>query len=128
MDLDHAREHAADRDWSGAADAYRVAIVSGEARPEDWRSFARALHEVGAYREALRAHGRALELALDGDRAEALFEAARTLATLGQLDEALRRLREARRAGFDGLARLQDEPDLDPLRDDPRFLNLMGRW
>jgi tetratricopeptide (TPR) repeat protein len=73
-----------------------------------------------------------LERALEGDlpaprRANALYNLACAYARTGRLDEALARLEAALAAGFADRALLATDPDLAPLRDDPRFAALLAR-
>ncbi len=53
------------------------------------------------------------------------YNQACALAHLRRPDEALRTLTRAVRAGYNNLQNLYEDPDLDPLREDPRFLDVL---
>jgi TolB-like protein len=62
-------------------------------------------------------------VAKQGDRV--LYQQAQVLAQWGERDAALERLRHARRIGDSGLIYARNDPKLDPLRGDPRFMELL---
>ena len=74
-------------------------------------------------------NGRAAKAALaelvahQGDRV--LYQQAEVLAQWGEQEAALERLGHARRIGDSGLIYARNDPKLDPLRDDPRFKELL---
>lgn len=87
----------------------------------------------------------AFALAIDGDYEGALplfeemarrqpgsfvprYNVASSLAQLGRTDEALDALDRALELGFDELAHLQNDPDLDPLRDTERYQAIIDGW
>jgi Flp pilus assembly protein TadD len=59
-----------------------------------------------------------------GDRV--LYQQAQVLAQWGDRDAAIGQLQNARRIGDSGLIYARNDPLLDPLRDDPRFAQLLG--
>lgn len=60
-----------------------------------------------------------------GDRV--LYQQGQVLAQLGDRDAAIARLQQAFAAGDSGLIYLRNDPWLDPLREDPRFRQLLER-
>ncbi len=87
----------------------------------------------------------AFALAMDGDYEGALplfeemarrqpesyvpqYNVASSLAQLGRTDESLDALDRALELGFDELAHLQNDPDLDPVRDTDRFKTIIEGW
>ena len=71
----------------------------------------------------------AAERALAALRAEmgdsALYQQAQVLAQWGQADAAITALEQARRVGDSGMIYVATDPLLDPLRSQPRFVNLI---
>lgn len=59
-----------------------------------------------------------------GDRS--LYQQAQVLAQWGERDAAIEALQRALRVGDSGLIYSRNDPFLDPLRDDPRFAQLLG--
>ncbi|MGQ9591140.1 MAG: TPR end-of-group domain-containing protein [Planctomycetota bacterium] len=56
-----------------------------------------------------------------------LYNLACAYALSGRKDEALRELEAAVSAGFDDVAHIESDPDLDSLREDPRYRDLVGK-
>lgn len=87
----------------------------------------------------------AYALAMDGDYESALplfeemarrqpesfvppYNVASSLAQLGRNDEAFEALGRALELGFDDLAHLRHDPDLEPIRQDDRFAQIIETW
>lgn len=93
--------------------------------PEDTealRFLSRAYLRMGRPQDGLAADRRLAELC-PGD-ARVRYNLACSCSLTGRRDEALEHLAEAIRLGFDDLALLRKDTDLDPLRRDPRFATL----
>jgi hypothetical protein len=78
-------------------------------------------HRLGNDAAAREAFARLMD---NGDRG--LYQQAQVLAQWGQLDTAIERLQAALRIGDSGLIYLRNDPLLDPLRNDPRFAQLLA--
>lgn len=78
-----------------------------------------ALNTIGDGTHALEWTARAL--AMDPEQVPVLYNAACTYAILGEKDKALDCLEQALRQGFRDTEWLEHDPELDPLRDHPRF-------
>jgi serine/threonine protein kinase/Flp pilus assembly protein TadD len=90
-----------------------------------WTFGASALAELGEPDKAAEWIGRAL--AIDPDEPVIQYNAACTYAGLGKVDEALRCLETATGFGFVSKEWMENDSDLDPLREDPRFQELLSR-
>jgi len=121
-----SRAHAAIGDALVQLGRLDQARAEFEAEPvEDFRlaGIAIVARRLGAGAEAESAFAR-LESA-HGDRV--LYQQAQVLAQWGRLGEAVDRLERARARGDSGLIYSRNDPFLDPLRDDPRFGELLKR-
>ena len=112
-----------------AREAYREALGVAQRHmdlnPDDPRAAtmrAVSLCRIGRVEEGLRWAERALEL--DQEDAGVRYNAACLYALAGQPEQALDRLEEAVSVGFGNRDWLAKDPDLEPLRDDPRFIRL----
>lgn len=108
--------------WDEAAELLGDLVRADPRDHEAWMLLGFALHEAGRPLDALQALDMA---ARDGAvKPSALVQRAATLASLGRATDALDALRAARDAGFSNRALIDGDADLDPLRDDPRFMAL----
>jgi predicted Zn-dependent protease len=82
-----------------------------------------ALTRSGRHEEALETDRRLV--ALQPDNPYVRYNLACSLSNLGLVDEALRELGEAVRLGYDDVAHMQADPDLQKVRKDPRFGKLV---
>jgi len=105
-----------------------MAEAAVRARPQDvealhWLACVHA--QCGRYLESLATD---LEVvAREPDRADFRYDLACSYALLGRNDEALRELTKAVDLGFDDADHLREDTDLDGLRLDPRFAELLAR-
>jgi TolB-like protein/Flp pilus assembly protein TadD len=94
--------------------------------PDDARArmfLAISLSEVGRREDAIREGAMALELS-PGDSVM-LYNGACLYAQLGEQRQAIATLRQAISAGVENYGWMKNDTDLDPLRDDPEFKELM---
>lgn len=94
--------------------------------PDDARArmfLAISLSEVGRREDAIREGATALELS-PGDSVM-LYNGACLYAQLGEKRQAIATLRQAISAGVENYGWMKNDTDLDPLRDDPEFKELM---
>jgi tetratricopeptide (TPR) repeat protein len=98
--------------------------------PEPYRKLIQAirLHQSGEYEEAIKGFDEAiagLEKMKTAEarryRAEALYYAACSHAILGRAEPAFDILEQAIRAGYRNMEKIENDAELDPLREDPRF-------
>ncbi len=109
--------------WLGAAEAYAVVT---DHRPDDgkaWFRLAYSRHQIHDYIGAIDANRRAAEFPTF--RARANYNTACAYALLGDEEAAIRSAQQAFDSGFRDLGKYESDPDLDPIRDDPRFVALL---
>ncbi len=113
---DEANSHFKNGDWPAAAEAYRALA---EQAPEDGRTWFRlgySLHQLEDYDRAAEAYEAAHRLGWS--KPLAAFNLACTYSRSGNHDKAID-------SGFGGLKNLESDTDLDPIRNDPRFVALV---
>ncbi len=122
--LDEARRHQQAGEWDEAVVAYEAVIAEN---PDDAGScfgLAYCLHMSGNYEKAIDAHRTAATF--EQFTGISLYNLACAFALTGRTDQALEALEDARAAGFDLAAPMRSDSDLDSLRADPRFAELLG--
>lgn len=85
--------------------------------PQGWNSLGYDLLNAGDLEGALEAYGRALQL--EPGRASAHYNVARIAARMGNKPKAIEHFVKAVELQSDYLGRLDEDPDLRPLKDDP---------
>ena len=110
-----------------AAEKYKTLIAFDPDNALAWFNYGLSLHSAGRYREALPAHIMAAEFVnpQSNIRSAAPYNAACVYAIEGKSDDAFRWLDKAIRRGFRLQQLLRNDPDLDAIRDDPRFDAIM---
>lgn len=109
--------------WADAIKEYREIL---DERPEDrlsWLRIAQAERALGRYEAALTS----LDRALENQAPEAMVhvERARDFLGLGRRDDAMAELETADHLEIRARELLEDAPDLEPLRSDPRFERIL---
>ncbi len=120
-----AGEHEAAKVAYG--EALAVAERHMELNPDDPRAAtmrAVSLSRLDRFEEGLYWADRALTM--DPEDAGVRYNSACLFAVAGRVDRALECLEEAIAVGFGNRSWLERDPDLDNLRDDPRFRSLLG--
>lgn len=112
--------------YQRAVDLYRAAQQDGVDHAMLHFRLGYALHVTGRTEEALHHHLRGASITLPAIRIDSLYNAACAHALLGHRDDALRYLQYAIDAGFIDTAQIAKDSDLDALRDDPRFIDLVA--
>lgn len=79
---------------------------------------------LGRFEQAEREFKQVLEL--EPQNETAWYNLACTYARWGRIDPALEHLKRAVEHGFDDATHMEKDPDLDPLRQDPRFREIMA--
>ena len=107
-------------------DAERTLRSEVESSPENWDAWfylGVTLHQLRRYEEAMHAHTRAAESSRY--RLQALYNLALTQTQAGDHEGALETLGLVREAGYADVDQLRTDPDLDPLRSEARFQDLL---
>jgi len=107
--------------------AFRLVERHLEFNPDDARAVtmgAVSLCRIGEKSKGIEWADRAI--AIDSDDAGVSYNAACLYALEGKVDKAIASLEQAITRGFGNRAWLEHDPDLDALRDDPRFLQLLA--
>jgi len=121
-----SRANAAIGDALAMLGRLEEARAAYEAEPvDDFRLAGLAILEHRLGQDA--AARRTLDLLVTGHGDRVLYQQAQVLAQLGDRDASIARLQQALAAGDSGLIYLRNDPWLDPLRDDPRFRQLLDR-
>jgi putative intracellular protease/amidase len=118
---------AEEKDFAGAAQAFRDLTAKS---PDDgylWGRLAYVLHVGGQLEPAIDANQRALRATGPASvRVGALYDLACIYSVRGRTDDALRSLEEAIAAGFDNRRSLLIDPELEAVRSDERFKKLVA--
>ena len=110
--------------WQGDVEAARDEI---QQEPLDWMRWAASaviLHRLGRVDEA---RANFANLSADEEQEFATIQRADTYAQWGDFESAFRNLELAFEYGDPGLSQLAVDPFLDPIRDDPRYLEMPTR-
>ncbi|HEX5708064.1 MAG TPA: tetratricopeptide repeat protein [Pyrinomonadaceae bacterium] len=108
-----------ERKWEEAARKFDEVV---RAEPENglaWYRLGMSLHELGRYKEAIEKFARVERL--NFAPGPAMFRTARAYAKLGEREKAMEWLTHAFDAGYVFPQVLGSDPDINTLRDDPRF-------
>lgn len=126
-DAAEARRLFEEEQWEPAAAAYKALLDANPYSARVWQDYGYAVHQLGRYEESLAAFTKSMEL---GHQVTlSMYNICCAQARLGHVEEGLAWLQAAMDAGFaanDNL--LRADPDLDALRDDPRFRQICGIW
>jgi len=112
-------------DWPAAAKSYQSALAKGAVSRLVHFRLGYALHMQKQYAEALKHHLRAVPIANRNIRIDALYNAACANALLGNKSEAMKFLQFAIDAGFIDTTQVERDTDLDSLRADEPFKQLI---
>lgn len=107
-----------------AAGIYHVLAQASPQDPRPWFGLAYCLHSAGEYEAAIDAHQKAATF--EATKGIALYNLACAYSMTGQLDKAMEALHASREAGFDLASSIPGDTDLDNLRKDPRFVDLLA--
>jgi hypothetical protein len=123
--LKNAETAVAQKDWQAAAGYWASVVAANPVNGRFWEQYAQALYQSKEYKQAIPAYQKALELGagVPGNQA---YNIACCYALLGDKESALKWLEQSFALGFRRLENAQTDSDLQTLRDNPRFLKLVG--
>lgn len=121
---DKARQLQNEQQWIEAVKAYQMALQSDAENPMLWFNMGYCLHAAGMYDQAIPVHQKAATY--NDVKGIALYNLGCAYSLTGKLDEAVKALHASREAGFNIENYVADDSDLDNLRDDPRFVELLA--
>ncbi|MCB9844493.1 MAG: tetratricopeptide repeat protein [Phycisphaeraceae bacterium] len=114
--------------YAEAAAMYEQIVEREPENPTAWFNLGYSLHITGQLERALVAHEKAAEIAPTAQlRGPAVYNIGCANALLGRKDAAFAALVRAVDAGFTNTQLIQQDSDLDSLRDDPRFEEIQTR-
>ena len=113
------------QDFAEAAKAYKEASKRYPDLGRVWFQYGLSLHYTKQYKEAVKAYKRAEEMNVNP--ATTRYNLACAYSLLGKLDEAFAWLDKSIESGFNTVAYVAGDTDLDNLRQDPRFPEYLKR-
>lgn len=121
-----ATEKTGKREWKEAAELWEQVVQRNPVRGSFWQQLAMARYHAKAYRQAIPAFEKTLELGLLGFPADSAYSIARCHAQLGENAEALKWLEKAFDMGYRRLRAAQTDAVFQPLHADERFRKLVA--
>lgn len=111
--------------WNEAAALWEKVVAANPVEGEFWNQLGAARYNAKDYRKAIAAYEKALELGA-GNPANSAYNLACNYALLGEKEPALKWLEKAFKLKWLDLPHAQTDADLQILRDDVRYRNLVG--
>lgn len=117
--------------WHSAATLWGQIVRANPVNGNHWERLGQALFETGDYARAVEAYDRAAKLGIWADRdtiwpGALKYAKARCLMRLDDHDGALDALEAALRQRYRDRDSIPDDPDFAAVKDDPRFVDLIG--
>lgn len=113
------------QDFEAAATAFKKLVQMQPKNARAWHLLGYSLHGAGKLDEALKYHLKAAEF--PEVTGVATYNVACVHALKGETEEAIEWLIKAQERGFNNPDQLIIDPDMDSLRDDPRFKKIMEK-
>src|SRR5215210_2667965 len=113
------------KQWSEAAALWEKIVVMNPVEGRFWNQIASAYYNAKEYRKSIPAYEKQIELGY-GSTANAAYNIACDYALLGEKEQALKWLEKAFEMRFLSLQNAQTDTDLESIRNEPRYRNLVG--
>lgn len=120
---DQANTYFQEQNWSEAAKAYEVLAKAEPNFGQGWFRLAYSLHAMGKYNEAIPAYQKCIAI---GNNPIAMYDLACSYAKLNDKDKAFEWLKKAVSAGFTQVQQIKSDTDLETLRSDARFQEVIN--
>ena len=115
----------ATQDWTSAVATYRKLVEADPKDGKSWHMLGYSLHATGDLDAAIEVHIKATEFPAVAPIAS--YNVACVHALKGRSEQALTWLEKAAALGFTGASHIANDPDMDALRDLPRFKRALQR-
>ena len=114
------------KEWTQAASILEEVVKLNPVNGDYWNQLADSLYQAKDYRKAIAAGEKALEFGASLPSSYMIYNIARCYARLGENDQALKWLEKAFANGYRHLREAQSDPVFQPLRNNSRFLDVVG--
>ena len=123
--LAQAEAKTAAKQWIEASTLWEKVVKTNPVEGRFWNQLAQTYYNAKDYRKSIPAYEKQIELGY-GIPANAAYNIACNYALLGEKELAMKWLEKAFKMGFPNLQNAQTDTDLQILRDDVRYRNLVG--
>ncbi len=111
--------------WADAAALWEKVVKANPVHGRFWEQLGLAYYNAKDYRRSIPAYQKQLELGF-GQPANAAYNIACNYALAGDKEQAIRWLEKALELKFPSLQHAQTDTDLESIRSDPRYRNMVG--
>jgi hypothetical protein len=115
----------ANQDWDTAIASFKQLVEADDKDAKAWLLLGYSLHAKGSLDEALKVHLRAAEFSEVAPIAT--YNVACVYSLQGKKDDALNWLTKAVKVGFNRPEHVQEDPDMEALRAEPRYKELLAQ-
>jgi tetratricopeptide (TPR) repeat protein len=113
--------------WKDATRNWERVVAINPVNEEYWQQLAEGYYKSGGFAQAIQAFEKVLDLGGYCFPSEAAYSIARSFASLGNKEQAVKWLQDAFARGYRDLDKARNDPLFKTLHDDPRFMSLVGR-
>ncbi|MBA3599825.1 MAG: tetratricopeptide repeat protein [Acidobacteria bacterium] len=113
------------KQWAEAAAVWEQVVKANPVQGRFWEQLGLAYYNAKDYRKSIPAYEKQLELGF-GQPANAAYNIACDYALAGDKEQAIKWLEKALEMKFSSLQQAQTDTDLESIRSDPRYRNMVG--